>query len=122
MAARFEYKVDELREGMLGGKMSGGKLEKVLNERFAERTATEWVELMRAAGIPAGPVNTFGQILEDPTLHESGLVRPMEVPVAGASWTTVFPVRVTDTEPRLDRVAPRLGEQTDEVLAEWGVA
>lgn len=32
MAARFEYKVEELREGMLGGKMSGGKLEKVLNE------------------------------------------------------------------------------------------
>ena len=32
MAARFEYKVEEIREGMLGGKMSGGKLEKVLND------------------------------------------------------------------------------------------
>ena len=28
---RYEYKVEELREGMLGGKMSGDKLEKVLN-------------------------------------------------------------------------------------------
>ena len=28
----FSYKVVELREGMIGGKMSGGKLEKVLNE------------------------------------------------------------------------------------------
>ncbi len=28
----FEYKVVELREGMIGGKMSGEKLEKVLNE------------------------------------------------------------------------------------------
>ena len=36
MAARFEYKVEELREGMLGGKMSGGKLEKVLNEHARE--------------------------------------------------------------------------------------
>ena len=36
MAARFEYKVEELREGMLGGKMSGGKLEKVLNDRAGE--------------------------------------------------------------------------------------
>jgi hypothetical protein len=33
MAARFEYKVEEIREGMVGGKMSGGKLEKVLNEQ-----------------------------------------------------------------------------------------
>ena len=32
MAQRYEYKVVELREGMIGGKMSGGKLEKVLNE------------------------------------------------------------------------------------------
>jgi len=32
MTKAFEYKVVELREGMIGGKMSGGKLEKVLNE------------------------------------------------------------------------------------------
>lgn len=32
MAQSFEYKVVELREGMVGGKMSGEKLEKVLNE------------------------------------------------------------------------------------------
>ena len=31
-----EYKVVELREGMVGGKMSGGKLEKVLNEHAAK--------------------------------------------------------------------------------------
>ncbi|WP_153393729.1 DUF4177 domain-containing protein [Ornithinicoccus halotolerans] len=29
---RYEYKVVELREGLLGGKMSGQKLEKVLND------------------------------------------------------------------------------------------
>jgi hypothetical protein len=34
--ARYEYKVEELREGMLGGKMSGDKLEKVLNENARE--------------------------------------------------------------------------------------
>jgi hypothetical protein len=33
MAARYEYKVDEIREGMLGGKMSGDKLEELLNDR-----------------------------------------------------------------------------------------
>ena len=34
--ARYEYKVEELREGMVGGKMSGDKLEKVLNEHARE--------------------------------------------------------------------------------------
>jgi Domain of unknown function (DUF4177) len=33
MAGRYEYKVEEVREGMIGGKMSADKLEKVLNDR-----------------------------------------------------------------------------------------
>jgi hypothetical protein len=33
---RYTYRVVELREKMIGGKMSGGKLEKVLNENAAE--------------------------------------------------------------------------------------
>lgn len=36
MGNRYEYKVVELREGMIGGKMSGDKLEKVLNQHAAE--------------------------------------------------------------------------------------
>ncbi len=36
MTARYEYKVEELREGLVGGKMSGGKLEKVLNQHARE--------------------------------------------------------------------------------------
>ena len=36
MAGRYEYKVEELREGMIGGKMSGDKLEKLLNDYAAE--------------------------------------------------------------------------------------
>ena len=36
MANRYEYKVAELREGLIGGKMSGDKLEKVLNQHAAQ--------------------------------------------------------------------------------------
>jgi hypothetical protein len=36
MTQRFEYKVVELREKMIGGKMSGSKLEGVLNDNAAE--------------------------------------------------------------------------------------
>ncbi len=36
MASRYEYTVVELREGMIGGKMSGDKLEKVLNQYAAQ--------------------------------------------------------------------------------------
>ena len=36
MAERYEYRVVEVRESMVGGKMSGGKLEKLLNEHAAQ--------------------------------------------------------------------------------------
>jgi hypothetical protein len=36
MADRYEYKVVELREKLLGGKMSGDKLQKVLNDHAAQ--------------------------------------------------------------------------------------
>jgi len=36
MAARYEYRVEEIREGMLGGKMSGDKLQGVLNAHARE--------------------------------------------------------------------------------------
>jgi Domain of unknown function (DUF4177) len=36
MANRYEYKVLELREKMIGGKMSGEKLEKILNEHGSQ--------------------------------------------------------------------------------------
>ena len=36
MAERFEYKVLEIREKLLGGKMSGAKLEGLLNEHAAQ--------------------------------------------------------------------------------------
>ena len=36
MANRFEYMVAELRERMIGGKMSGDKLEKLLNQHARE--------------------------------------------------------------------------------------
>jgi Domain of unknown function (DUF4177) len=36
MTERYEYKVVELREKMIGGKMSGDKLERILNEHAAQ--------------------------------------------------------------------------------------
>ena len=36
MVVHYQYKVVELREGVIGGKMSGDKLEKVLNEHAGD--------------------------------------------------------------------------------------
>lgn len=94
------------------------ELEAVLQERFAGEKREHWLTELRARGVPCGPVNTFGEILSDPHVEQTGLVASLDVPLAGPTPTVVFPVRIEGLDARLDRAAPRLGADPD-VYAEW---
>ncbi len=86
----------------------------------AERGRAEVVEILNRAGIPVGPVNSYGDAARDPhvlerdslqpTLSEDGSTIPVYGPVAKFSRT---PTRVRTG-------APALGEHNDEILAEIG--
>lgn len=97
------------------------ELETILQERFGAEKREHWLDQLRERGVPCGPVNTFSEILADSHVEATGLVRNLDIPIAGPTPTVVFPARISGLEPRLDRGAPVLGGDTDEVLAEWGV-
>lgn len=97
------------------------ELEALLAEQFRHEKREHWLTELRARGVPCGPVNTFGEILADPHVSQTGLVAELEVPLAGPTPTVVHPVRIEGLEPRLDRAAPLLGNDNEEILAEWGV-
>ena len=59
---RYEYKVVELREGLIGGKMSGGKLEKVLNEWAAQGWRLRAITTADVKG-RVGPGGTEGALV-----------------------------------------------------------
>ena len=59
---RYEYKVVELREGLLGGKMSGDKLEKVLNEWAAQGWHLRAITTAEVKG-RVGPGGTEGVLV-----------------------------------------------------------
>ena len=66
--ARYQYKVVELREGILGGKMSGDKLEKVLNQHAREGWQLKAVTSVEVKGrIGPGGVEGVLVTLERPT-------------------------------------------------------
>jgi crotonobetainyl-CoA:carnitine CoA-transferase CaiB-like acyl-CoA transferase len=107
---RFVTQVDRVRHQ--------AELESLLQERFAGEKREHWLTELRARGVPCGPVNTFGEILADRHVEATGLVAPVDVPVAGPTPTVVFPVRIQGQQPRLDRGAPRLGADAA-VYDEW---
>ena len=68
MAQRYEYRVVELREGLLGGKMSGDKLEKVLNEQAGQGWQLKAITSVQVKGrIGPGGVEGVLVTLERPT-------------------------------------------------------
>ena len=68
MAQRFEYRVVELREGLIGGKMSGDKLEKVLNEHARQGWQLKAITSVEVKGrIGPGGVEGVLVTLERPT-------------------------------------------------------
>lgn len=62
MADRYEYKVVELREKLLGGKMSGDRLQKVLNEQAAQGWQLKTITAVEVKG-RVGPGGVEGVLV-----------------------------------------------------------
>jgi hypothetical protein len=68
VAQRYEYRVVELREGLIGGKMSGDRLEKVLNQHAREGWQLKAITSVEVKGrIGPGGVEGVLVTLERPT-------------------------------------------------------
>ena len=89
---------------------------RMISETVASKPAAEWLELLEAAGIPAGPINRMSQALCDVQAQHRGMVRSIAgVPQVGS------PVRLDGERADSDLPPPALGEHTAEVLAAIGV-
>ena len=90
-----------------------------LEETLATATTDEWVALLLEAGVPAGPIRDYRQVLDsDPHVQARGMVQEIDHPVEGRVRVLGSPVRMSRTPARLRRHPPLLGEHTEEVLME----
>ena len=81
------------------------------------RPAAEWLERLEKAGIPAGPINSVGQALADIQAQHRSMVRMIAgTPLVGS------PVRIDGERTDSELPPPRLGEHTNDVLQELGIA
>ena len=75
-----------------------------------------WVAKMRAANVPAGPINDFAQVLADPQIRHRGLVKQIPHSTIGALAVIGNPLQFSATPVQYRRGPPLLGEHTLEVL------
>ncbi len=82
-------------------------------------TAEEVVEKLLAEGIPAGPIMSIKDLSQDP--HFAGvrnMYPTMQQPGIGDFRYTAMPIKFSDTEPKVQRPAPKLGEHNEEVYGQ----
>ncbi|MGI9381874.1 MAG: CaiB/BaiF CoA transferase family protein, partial [Methyloligellaceae bacterium] len=95
----------------------------IVAEIMAERTTADWLQRLEQADVPAMPINSLEDLLEDPHLTATDFFIQHEHPSEGRLRTMAIPTRLAATpgEPTR-RPAPRLGEHSREILLEAGLA
>ncbi|MGH2588720.1 MAG: CaiB/BaiF CoA transferase family protein [Dehalococcoidia bacterium] len=96
------------------------KLVEDVEALFATRTTAEWLALLDAAGVPAGPVRFVQELFDDPQVQANDLVVELEHPLAGPLRMVGPPLKMSDTPPRAQSASPPLGQDTDAILGGLG--
>ena len=123
MVGRVDLKADpRLASDALRGQNSS-MVSTVMAHWCESRTRDEVLAALAKARIPAGPVYSPQEALDDPHIQASDMLPMRQFAGMAASYPLApHPVDLSDTPAGFHRSAPVLGEHTDEILRELGYA
>ena len=81
-------------------------------------TVAEWLKRLRAAEVPAAPVNNLDGAFAEPPVAEREMIVEYDHPDVGKVRMPGNPIKISGISKTISRPAPRLGEHTDAVLSE----
>jgi crotonobetainyl-CoA:carnitine CoA-transferase CaiB-like acyl-CoA transferase len=92
----------------------------LLQNIFRAQPAAAWLEKFSAAEIPAAPINTVAEAVEDAQTRSRSLIVQLEHPSLGATKSIANPIRFSDTPVSYRLPPPLLGEHTSAILQSLG--
>jgi crotonobetainyl-CoA:carnitine CoA-transferase CaiB-like acyl-CoA transferase len=81
-------------------------------------TKHEAMEIIGAAGIPAGAVLDTMELTNDPTFEQRGIMQTIDHPVVGPFKMVAWPVRFSGSPPPV-KPSPLLGANNEDILTNW---
>lgn len=93
----------------------------MIEEAAATKTTQEWLDILKPLSIPVVKTNRLDDLPADPHLDAVGFFQTYEHPEVGGYRQMKPPVKFARTPSNIRRHPPKLGEHTDEVLAELGL-
>ena len=97
-----------------------GELYAELGTILETRPTAEWLDLLERLEIPCGPINGAEELLEDQHLDAVNFFDLRTHPSEGPVRVMRSPYRFSETANTIDRLAPRIGEHSVEILREAG--
>jgi crotonobetainyl-CoA:carnitine CoA-transferase CaiB-like acyl-CoA transferase len=96
------------------------EIDELVGTELRKQSTAHWLERLRAARIPCGPVNNFAQALNDAQVLAREMVVAVRLPNGEALNMPGNPVKLSSAQSKSFSPPPRLGEQTDVVLGGLG--
>ncbi|WP_395646915.1 CaiB/BaiF CoA transferase family protein [Terricaulis sp.] len=116
---RAELKSDPHYENALARYVNHVALKAELDAAFQSKTVAEWVAQLRALGVPAAPVHTMTDVVQDPQLNARGMFVDVDDPDMGKLKMAGSAFKISGYPQSPTRPpAPNLDEARADVLAE----
>jgi formyl-CoA transferase len=91
-----------------------------INTYTEKKTSEEWVKEFNAAGVPCGPIYSIDQVFADPQVEHLGMAQHVPNDENRHIQLVSQPFKLSRTPSKMVARPPEFGEQTEEVLAEFG--
>src|SRR5262249_19189742 len=91
-------------------------LRQTIDQVVSKMTRAEVMNTLWEVGIPAGPINTVGEILEDPHMQARDMIVELTHPEYGPLKTLGIPIKLSATPGAVEAAPPKFGEHNREVL------
>ena len=96
------------------------EIETTLREMISKRTSDEWLKLLVESDVPCGPVLTLSGLITDPHIKYRNLIVEVEGKKGHKEKQVAYPVKFSGRQMTIKKIAPNLGENSEEILEDLG--
>ena len=92
------------------------ELKPIIADKIKKKTTKEWNRILVDFGVPCGPINDIGMVVNDEQVNARKMIQEILHPIAGKIKIPGIPIKISGNDDKIRHPAPTLGQHNEEVL------